>query len=58
MAKMDLIFGDGFSLIKNIPDNSVDLIVTDPPYGINFTLRLPLTVYYTETLIEAVTKRI
>ena len=37
MAKMDLIFGDGFSLIKNIPDNSVDLIVTDPPYGINFT---------------------
>jgi hypothetical protein len=24
MAKMDLIFGDGFSLIKNIPDNSVD----------------------------------
>ena len=34
---MDLIFGDGFSLIKNIPDNSVDLIVTDPPYGINFT---------------------
>jgi site-specific DNA-methyltransferase (adenine-specific) len=32
-----LIFGDGFSLIKNIPDNSVDLIVTDPPYGINFT---------------------
>ena len=37
MAKMDSIFGDGFSLIKNIPDNSVDLIVTDPPYGINFT---------------------
>lgn len=33
----ELIFGDGFSLIKNIPDNSVDLIVTDPPYGINFT---------------------
>ena len=37
MVKMDLILGDGFSLIKNIPDNSVDLIVTDPPYGINFT---------------------
>lgn len=37
MAKMDLIFGDGFSLIKNMPDKSVDLIVTDPPYGINFT---------------------
>jgi len=37
MAKMDLIFGDGFTLIKDIPDNSVDLIITDPPYGINLT---------------------
>lgn len=37
MANFDLYFGDGFSLVKNIPDNSVDLIVTDPPYGINFT---------------------
>ncbi|WP_460299806.1 DNA-methyltransferase [Clostridium botulinum] len=23
--------------MKQIPDNSVDLIITDPPYGINFT---------------------
>ena len=33
----NLLFGDSFQLIKNLPDNSVDLIVTDPPYGINLT---------------------
>ena len=26
--------GDTLELIKNIPDNSVDLIVTSPPYGL------------------------
>jgi DNA modification methylase len=29
--------GDVFDLIKSIPDESVDLILTDPPYGINHT---------------------
>lgn len=29
--------GDCLELLKNIPDNSVDLIIADPPYGINFT---------------------
>ena len=24
--------GDCLEIIKNIPDNSVDLVVTDPPY--------------------------
>ena len=24
--------GDCLNLMKNIPDNSIDLIVTDPPY--------------------------
>jgi DNA modification methylase len=28
--------GDCLELLKNIPDNSVDSIVTDPPYGIRF----------------------
>lgn len=37
MGNFDLQFGDGFNLIKNIPSSSVDLIITDPPYGINFT---------------------
>lgn len=27
-----IVCGDAFELIKNIPDKSVDLIVTDPPY--------------------------
>lgn len=33
----NLMNKDCFLAIKEIPDNSVDLIVTDPPYGINFT---------------------
>lgn len=28
----EIINGDAYELIKNIPDKSVDLIVTDPPY--------------------------
>lgn len=35
--KIEIIKGDSFLKIKDIPDNSIDLIVTDPPYGINFT---------------------
>ena len=30
-----IYLGDAYKLIKNIPDKSVDLIVTDPPYQIN-----------------------
>lgn len=29
--------GDCLELMKNIPDGSVDLILTDPPYGIDLT---------------------
>ena len=32
-----IICGDTEKLIKEIPDNSIDLIVTDPPYLINYT---------------------
>ena len=28
-----LLHGDCLELMKNIPDNSIDLILTDPPYG-------------------------
>lgn len=28
--------GDCFELIKEMPDNSVDITITDPPYGMNF----------------------
>lgn len=30
----EIILGDAYKLIKDIPDKSVDLIVTDPPYEI------------------------
>jgi len=30
-----IILGDGLDLIKKIPSNSVDIILTDPPYGLN-----------------------
>lgn len=26
---------DCYEAIKNIPDKSIDLVLTDPPYGIN-----------------------
>ena len=30
----EIYLGDAYKLIKEIPDKSVDLIVTDPPYKI------------------------
>lgn len=33
---MKLLHGDCLYLMKDIPDKSVDLVVTDPPYGINY----------------------
>lgn len=29
-----IYLGDAYKLIKELPDNSIDLIVTDPPYDI------------------------
>lgn len=29
---IDLRCGDSYELIKDIPDKSVDLVITDPPY--------------------------
>lgn len=34
--KIDLRLGDCIEVLKTIPDNSIDSIVTDPPYGISF----------------------
>ena len=33
---MKLILGDCIEEMKKLPDNSVDSIVTDPPYGLSF----------------------
>ena len=32
----DIKVGDCVELMKQLPDNSIDAIVTDPPYGIGF----------------------
>lgn len=31
-----IIYGDCLEVMKDFPDNSVDSVVTDPPYGISF----------------------
>lgn len=36
MGKADILHGNNLELLRNIPDNSVDAIVTDPPYGLKF----------------------
>ena len=36
-SKVKLYKGDCLKIIKQIPDNSIDLTITDPPYGINLT---------------------
>jgi site-specific DNA-methyltransferase (adenine-specific) len=33
---IDLRLGDCLEVLKTIPDNSIDSVVTDPPYGIGF----------------------
>ena len=30
-----VIMGDSLDIMKTLPDKSIDLILTDPPYGIN-----------------------
>lgn len=36
MSDMSLLHGDCLELMKNIPDKSVDMVLTDPPYGMNY----------------------
>jgi len=33
--KNKIICGDCLEVMKNIPDKSIDLVLTDPPYGVN-----------------------
>lgn len=35
MEKNKLILGDCLEIMRNMPDKSIDLLLTDPPYGIN-----------------------
>ena len=50
--KIDFQFGDCRKLIKNIPNNSVDLILTDPPYIGVVKAKWDLEEMLTEDLIE------
>jgi DNA modification methylase len=34
--KNEILEGDCLELMKDIPDNSIDSIITDPPYGLSF----------------------
>jgi hypothetical protein len=34
--KMNLLLGDCLDVLRTLPDNSVDAVVTDPPYGLSF----------------------
>ena len=36
MKKVKLMLGDNISSLKKLPDNSIDSVVTDPPYGLSF----------------------
>jgi DNA modification methylase len=36
MKKIKLMLGDNISSLKKLPDNSIDSVVTDPPYALNF----------------------
>lgn len=36
MKKQKLMLGDNITSLKKLPDNSIDSVVTDPPYGLSF----------------------
>lgn len=36
MGKIELHLGDCLEKMKYLPDNSVDSVVCDPPYGLSF----------------------
>jgi DNA modification methylase len=36
MSQVELIFGDCLEKMPEIPNQSIDMILTDPPYGVNF----------------------
>jgi site-specific DNA-methyltransferase (adenine-specific) len=35
MIKLELIYGDALKVLPTFPANSIDLVITDPPYGIS-----------------------
>ena len=39
---MKLLLGDSVDKLKELDDNSIDSIVTDPPYGLSFMGKMGL----------------
>jgi len=35
--KNKITLGDSFEILKKLPDKCIDLILTDPPYGISYS---------------------
>jgi len=55
MPDHQLLFGDCLDVLRDFPDNSVDSVVTDPPYGLSFMgkkwdYNLPDTTAWAECL--------
>ena len=40
------LWEDCLMIHKDIPDNSIDAVITDPPYEINFMLRLGIKLEF------------
>lgn len=54
MKTVTLWHGDCLELMKNIPDGSVDLVLTDPPYG---TMKgAPIDSWKKETTVQSGTQ--
>ena len=34
-----IIHGDSLNVLREIPDNCIDAVIADPPYGINYESR-------------------
>lgn len=35
--KNKITLGDSFEILKKLPDKCIDLVLTDPPYGISYS---------------------
>jgi DNA modification methylase len=48
----DTLWEDCLIILKDTPDNSIDAAITDPPYEINFMLRLGIKLEFPMILIS------
>jgi DNA modification methylase len=55
---MKLIQGDCLEIMKTIPDKSIDMVLTDPPYGLNFPYNSYDDTNITKNIIERIIKRL